>query len=265
MTSYCEAGNAPDAHPRENERFASCPQEHLAVYPVDPAPQEDRQFTLLVRRAGASPVDFQYRKFAGEGKYRVRVASRGAATVYETEHSTGWLRNFAHDLNCGVFGRLPKAPAEIADVLPLAERALVERGLPGVLEFLNQRIPYRFTALYRLEPGHVLHNVAVFDKHNHLDPLALRVVPLKESFCQFVLRDGVFLTETSGSDPRLAGHPYAGVVRSYVGVPVEKGDELRGSLCHFDIEDQRLPDHEYLLMSAVAFLLPRFLDAAQPI
>jgi hypothetical protein len=144
--------------------------------------------------------------------------------------------------NSGVFGRQPETSVEIADVLPLAQRALIENGLHGVLKFLNQRAPHRFTALYRLEPGHVLHNVAVFDKHKHLDALDLRVVPLKDSFCQFVLRDGVFLTETSGSDPRLAGHPYAGPVNCYVGVPVEMGEELRGTLCHFDTEDHRLPD-----------------------
>jgi hypothetical protein len=85
--------------------------------------------------------------------------------------------------------------------------------------------------------------------------------PCREnSFCQFVLRDGLFLTEDSGSDHRLAGHPYAGVVGCYVGVPISKGPgSLDGTLCHFDLASHPVSDDEYLLLERVAMLLPAFL------
>jgi hypothetical protein len=99
------------------------------------------------------------------------------------------------------------------------------------------------------------------DKHRHLDALDLRVVPLKDSFCQFVLRDGLFLTQSSGTDPRLVGHPYAGAVNCYVGVPVIAQNGMQGTLCHFDIEDHAVADREYLLLAACARLLSSYLKA----
>ena len=124
---------------------------------------------------------------------------------------------------------------------------------------LNARVPHRFTAVYRLV-GQSLHNVATTDKHLHLEPLDLKVVALKDSFCRFVLRDGLFLTRDSGTDTRLGGHPYAGVVGSYVGVPVRARDgRLAGTLCHFDLADFDVSDDEYLLLDRAARLMPAFL------
>ena len=207
-----------------------------------------------------SPDSFALRKFALPDGVRVRVASPGAATVYQVPKGSEWLRDFASDLDSGLFGELPKLPPEVAELLPDVQRAIVGSGLAGALGFLNARVPHRFTALYRLD-GMVLRNVGVFDKHKHLDALDLRVVPLKDSFCQFVLRDGLFVTQASGSDPRLIGHPYAGAVNCYVGVPVEGPRGLRGTLCHFDTADHTLPDLEYLLLSHVAHMLAPYLDA----
>jgi GAF domain-containing protein len=124
---------------------------------------------------------------------------------------------------------------------------------------LNHRVPHRFTAIYRLI-GQALYNVATVDKHLHLEPLDLKVVPLKDSFCQFVLRDGLFLTRESGSDARLDGHPYSGVVGCYVGVPVRNRDgKVAGTLCHFDLESHEVSDDEYLLLDRAARLMPAFL------
>jgi hypothetical protein len=144
-------------------------------------------------------------------------------------------------------------------VLAQVEKALAQGGLVGALGILNQRVPHRFTAVYRLV-GQALHNVATVDKHLHLDPLDLKVVPLKDSFCQFVLRDGLFLTRESGGDARLAGHPYSGIVGSYVGVRIEDREgKLAGTLCHFDLESHELADDEYLLLASAAALMPAFL------
>jgi hypothetical protein len=232
--------------------------------PIEVAPLESRQFELLIKRSGVDPSAFLLKKFARlqTGGYKVRVVGRGAATAYECTTSTGWLAGFAADLERGLFGPrgFPPSSGAVAKLLREIEIELVERGLPGALQFLNQRVPHRFTAVYRLDDGVVMRNVAVVDKHRHLEPLDLKAVPLKDSFCQFVLRDGLFLTEQSGSDPRLSGHPYSGIVGSYIGVPISRAKgSLEGTLCHFDTESHSIPDDEYLLLERAAQLFPAFL------
>lgn len=235
------------------------------MVPADITPLETRQFELLLRRSGADPTVFELRKFrAFPGTdYKVRVVGRGAATVYEMKDPQPWLGLFAQDLDKGLFGtdRDPAAPPSIASALQEVQLALAGQGLQGALGVLNARVPHRFTAVYR-RVGHSMHNLATFDKHRHLDALDLATVPVKDSFCQFVLRDGLFLTEQSGGDDRLQGHPYAGVVRSYLGVPVhDRAGKLAGTLCHFDLEAHEVGDDEYLLLDRVARLLPAFLPA----
>lgn len=233
------------------------------MVPIEVAPFEARQFGLLIKRNGADPQHFRLRKFAladGSG-FKVRVVGRGAATVYETRDPTGWTSRFAADLDSGLFGAKgrPPPPPGIAEVLAQAEAELANHGLAAVLRLLNARVPHRFTAVYRLDQQ-MLVNVATCDKHMHLEALDLKAVPLQDSFCQFVLRDGLFLTEESGCDQRLAGHPYAGVVGSYVGVPIARSPgTLDGTLCHFDLASHPVADDEYLLLERVASLLPAFL------
>ena len=220
---------------------------------------------MLIKRNGADPRQFRLRKFAladGSG-FKVRVVGRGAATVYETRDAAAWTARFAADLDNGLFGAKGRAPlpASVADPLAQAEAELASSGLPGVLRYLNARVPHRFSAVYRLDQQ-MLANVGAFDKHMHLDPLDLKTVPLKDSFCQFVLRDGLFLTEASGSDQRLAGHPYAGIMGCYIGVPIAREQStLVGTLCHFDLATHPISDEEYLLLERVALLLPDFLGA----
>ena len=233
------------------------------MMPAEISPLEARQFQLLIRRSGGDPAAFELRKFSrGGSNYKVRVVGRGAATIYEAEDANSWMGQFARDVENGLFGTDAEAevPPAIASALAQVEKALAGQGLPGALAVLNRRVPHRFTAVYRLV-GQALHNVATADKHLHLDALDLKVVQLKDSFCQFVLRDGLFLTQESGADPRLDGHPYRGVVGCYVGVPVRTRDgRLAGTLCHFDLESHEMPDDEYLLLDRAARLMPAFLS-----
>jgi hypothetical protein len=233
------------------------------LVPVEVAPLEARQFGLLIKRNGADPRQFRLRKFAlsDGGGFRVRVVGRGAATVYDSKDSNAWTSRFAADLDSGLFGvkGRPLPPPDVAASLAQAEVELANNGMMGVLRFLNARVPHRFTAVYRLDQL-LLVNVGTVDKHMHLEPLDLKAVPLKDSFCQFVLRDGLFLTEESGRDLRLAGHPYAGIVGCYVGVPIAGAPgSLVGTLCHFDLASHTVADDEYLLLERVAMLLPAFL------
>lgn len=231
------------------------------LIPMEVSPWEARQVDVLAKRHGADPRQFTVRKLADaeRGLFTVRVVARGGATVYEVEDPHSWMAQFSADLHAGLFGteQLADAPAPIRSALAGIEAAIATRGLVGALEMLNARVPHRFTAVYKLEAA-VLRSVASVDKHLHLDPLDLRSVPLKDSFCQFVLRDGLFLTSRSGDDPRLAGHPYCGVMGSYVGVPVKRGDRMVGSLCHFDLVSHEVDDDEVMLLEHVAALLPSF-------
>ena len=235
------------------------------MIPADISPLETRQFHLLIRRSGAHPDAFKLRKFrylSGKG-YKVRVVGRGGATVYDTEDATSWMGHFAQDVEKGLFGTDVGGAvlgAPLVAALAEVEKALAERGLAGALAVLNRRVPHRFTALYR-RVGQALHNLATADKYLHLDALDLRIVPLKDSYCQFVLRDGLFVTHESGGDARLQGHPYSGIVGSYVGVPVrDRGGAVAGTLCHFDLESHEVADDEYLLLDRAARLMPAFLE-----
>ena len=234
------------------------------MLPADISPYETRQFELLTLKSGADPAQFTVRKFrarAGTG-FRVRVVGRGAATVYDMQDPHAWMGPFAQDLQKGLFGNplSVEVPPRLAGALGEVQRELAQRGLAGALGVLNRRVPHRFTAVYRLV-GQALHNIATVDKHLHLDPLDLKVVPLKDSFCQFVLRDGLFLTSGSGSDPRLGDHAYRGIVGSYVGVGIaDRQGRPAGTLCHFDLDSHELPDDEYLLLDHAARLMPAFLE-----
>ena len=142
--------------------------------------------------------------------------------------------------------------------LSTLENLLRTDGLHAALTFLNERVPHRFTAIYRLDDS-MLRVVDMVDKEG-LNDMELEAVPLGDSFCQFTLRDGSFLTASSGADKRLDGHPYQGVVQSYVGLPLTGADgQLFGTFCHFDIAGRPVNDDEYAFLTQAAGVLPPFL------
>lgn len=141
--------------------------------------------------------------------------------------------------------------AEYVDVL--------ETHGPAGLDFLNARVPHRFTGVYRLEAG-VFHNAYLHDKLGEVMPEFLKAVPLQDSFCQFVLRDGYFCTCNTGLDSRLDGHKYQGVLNTYYGVPLlNNAGELYGTLCHFDAQEFVLHDEEFAFLQRAALVLPKYL------
>lgn len=133
-------------------------------------------------------------------------------------------------------------------------------GVRALLARLNQRVPHRYTAIYRLD-GEMLRCVHLVDKTGAVQPGFLAEVSLQDSFCQFVFRDGIFQTENSAFDHRLDGHPYQGVVVSYHAIPlVAEGQMLFGTLCHLDTVPRALPDPELVLLQRVAAALPAYLE-----
>lgn len=150
----------------------------------------------------------------------------------------------------------PDPDPELAALMDVAQR----EGVRALLVRLNERVPHRYTAIYRLN-GEMLQCVHLIDKTGAVQPGFLAEVSLQDSFCQFVFRDGIFQTENSAFDHRLDGHPYQGVVVSYHAIPlVVEGHELFGTLCHLDTVPCALPDPELDLLQRVAAALPAFLE-----
>lgn len=141
--------------------------------------------------------------------------------------------------------------------LSLVRETLRSAGLQTALQILNDRVPHRFTAVYQLN-GELMRNIAIVDKAGEVVPEHLLAVPLTSSFCQFVLRDGFFNLH-GNQDERLEGHPYQGVVESYVGVPLSRdGNVLIGTFCHFDFPPRTISDEEFAFMQQVAKELPPY-------
>jgi GAF domain-containing protein len=142
--------------------------------------------------------------------------------------------------------------------------SLLEGGSPEhALAYLNEAVPHRYTAVYRLD-GDELRNVYLHDKQGEVRPEFLAVVPFGDSFCQFVLRDGSFRTSDSAQEPMLDGHPYQGVMVSYHGAPLADADgRLLGTLCHFDVVSHELQEPEFELLCRAGLLLPAYLPRSE--
>ncbi|MGB4116001.1 MAG: GAF domain-containing protein [Polaromonas sp.] len=138
------------------------------------------------------------------------------------------------------------------------EDILNTQGLRLALVYLNQRVAYRVTAVYRLDNG-LMQLVEVVDKLDDLKASSLPVVPLADSFCQFAMRDSQFVTNNTANDKRLDGHAYQGVVASYVGLPLVKSGTLFGTLCHYDFVERAIDDEEFSYLQNIATLLPKYL------
>ena len=132
-------------------------------------------------------------------------------------------------------------------------------GVPGSLQYLNSRVAHRCTAIYRLESSTV-RCLFLFDKLGEFTTELLAIVPLHDSYCQFVLKDGFFFSENTADDRRLDGNSHQGVVMSYHGIPIVDTDgQLFGTLCHFDMVPQAFSDDEFAYMHAAAKLFTTYL------
>ena len=97
--------------------------------------------------------------------------------------------------------------------------ALAAYGVPAGLQYLNSRVAHRCTAIYRLENS-TMRCLHLHDQVREFASEFLDVVPLDDSYCQFVLRDGFFLSEKTSNDRRLDGNSHQRMELSYHGVPI---------------------------------------------
>jgi GAF domain-containing protein len=140
---------------------------------------------------------------------------------------------------------------------------MTDGGLNGGLKYLNSRVQHRFTGVFRLGENK-LHKVCIVDKSAEMpEDSFLHEVPLEDSFCQFVLRDGALRTSLTSSLAMLDGHRYQGVLETYVGLPLMTAPgELFGTLCHFDFDSQPISDEEFEFLRKAAQVIPSFFQPA---
>ena len=124
------------------------------------------------------------------------------------------------------------------------ENLLESKGLKAGLLYLNQRVPYRFTAIYKLDQ-HRLVRLAFVDKQGGYGE-GFSDVPFKDSFCEVAARDGHLMTADPLTDDRLTETAHVAVIGSYVGLPLSRrAGELVGTFCHYDFTSQPVDDPEF--------------------
>jgi hypothetical protein len=142
-------------------------------------------------------------------------------------------------------------PAQTAAV----RSVLAKHGIRPALALLNDRTPYRYTAIYKLA-GETMEAIHVFDRIAEYRSW-LKAVPLDKSFCQFAIREGEFATYHVSSDQRLPS-PYDGLVESYYGRLLKREDgTLYGTFIHFDVEPRSIAEEEVAFLQDV---IPLFLE-----
>jgi hypothetical protein len=115
------------------------------------------------------------------------------------------------------------------------ESTLLHDGFFAALWSLNMTTRYRFTGVYRFEPG-LVKSVVLCDRETP----DLRVgedVPWFDSYCMMTAENGTACEiQNSLMDARLTGHAARRKVLSYCAVLLRTpgGDPL-GTLCHYDV------------------------------
>ncbi|VTU27367.1 hypothetical protein H6CHR_02782 [Variovorax sp. PBL-H6] len=145
-------------------------------------------------------------------------------------------------------------PAQTAAV----RNVLANHGIHPALALLNDRTPYRYTAIYKLN-GEIMEAVHVFDRNAEYRSW-LKAVPLDKRFCQFAIREGEFTTQHASKDQHQVS-PYDGLVESYHGRLLRREDgSPYGTFIHFDVEPRSIAEGEATFLQDVIPLFLEYLD-----
>jgi hypothetical protein len=140
------------------------------------------------------------------------------------------------------------------------ELLLKREGLGAAASYLNSRVPYRFTTIYRLD-ANVFTPIEMVDKLGQVDSNQSMTTPFNESLCRLPVLHGTFTTSDTAIDPRLRGLAFPGQVGSYTGVQVVRSNgELYGTLCHFDLVPMYISHIEYQFLQLAVRLIAKQLD-----
>jgi hypothetical protein len=115
-------------------------------------------------------------------------------------------------------------------------------GLRAAIRWLNEGVPYRFTAIFAFD-GDMLRNLCLVDKEDSLVTTCADL-PITESYCVYVRQSmRPFGVEEARKDKRAEGHPKRSSFQCYYGIPLfGREGALVGTVCHFDIEPIRVTD-----------------------
>ena len=139
------------------------------------------------------------------------------------------------------------------------EDILKSKGMHSALDFLNQRVSHRFTAVYHLDKD-ALQIIELIDKLGDATTAPPSRVSFSQSFCEIAAQEGSLVTSDSALDRKLNSRPNQGVLSSYVGLPLMlPGGVLFGTLCHYDYEEQMINDDEFVFLQNAASVLPKYL------
>jgi hypothetical protein len=107
-------------------------------------------------------------------------------------------------------------------------------GLWTAMKWLNETVPYRFTAVFAFD-GDSLRNVCLVDKENP-NITNCSDQPIADSYCVYIHRSGDrFGVEHAMRDKRVEGHPKRQTFQCYYGIPLFGPDgKVKGTVCHFD-------------------------------
>jgi len=132
-------------------------------------------------------------------------------------------------------------------------------GLGAAMRCLNDRVPYRYTAIFAFE-GEMLRNVCLVDKENP-DVTKCSDQPITQSYCMYVHRSrDRFMTEQASADQRVEGHPKRQSVQCYYGIPLfDSAGKMLGTVCHFDSSPVRITE---AVAEALDDLAPLITEAA---
>jgi GAF domain-containing protein len=132
-------------------------------------------------------------------------------------------------------------------------------GLLPAMRWLNDRVPYRFTAIFAFD-GDMLRNICLIDKQNE-SITTCSDQPITESYCMYIHRSSErFIVEEASRDRRVAVHPKRQSVQCYYGIPLfDSKGKILGTVCHFDSMPVRVTEE---VAAALDDLAPLIADAA---
>lgn len=134
-------------------------------------------------------------------------------------------------------------------------------GLWAAMRWINDRVPYRFTAIFAFD-GDMLRNICLVDKQN-AGITHCPKQPITDSYCVYIHRSGKRMSvEDALLDKRVDGHPKRSAYQCYYGIPLLGSDgKLLGTVCHFDTAPVRVTDD---IVSVLDDLAPLIAGAAFP-
>jgi GAF domain-containing protein len=135
------------------------------------------------------------------------------------------------------------------------EMTLKAEGLRAAMRWLNDRVPYRFTAIFAFE-GDMLRNVCLIDKENQsINNCSDQ--PITASYCMYVHRSAErFCVEEASLDERVVDHPKRENIQCYYGIPLfDAKGKMLGTVCHFDSMPLRVTEEVALALDDLALLI----------